>query len=105
MPGAVVSFFFPPLGLIFLGPQQKSSAIKLFVVYLVASIVLSVLVSITYSISYSLGGLMSGLYSLIQLALHVGGMIHTHDETVRAFPQLGQPIYFKQPLQLPAQLK
>jgi hypothetical protein len=41
----------------------------------------------------------------VYLASTIGSMIFTHDETVKAYPHLGQPIFFKNPVNLPPALQ
>lgn len=93
IPGALVSFFFPGIGLLLIGrPEHKSLAIKIFVGY-----VALVFGSIIFGILLSIVGL-GFLWSILSLALMVapiGSLIHTHDMTVKAYPHLGQPIFFK----------
>lgn len=89
-PAAVVSFFFPGIGLLLLGRDElKPLGVKIFIAYLV--------VTIAMPIAFGLGGLwfIWQLTYLIRLLVHPLAMIHTHDATVKAFPNLGQPILFK----------
>jgi hypothetical protein len=96
-PGALLSFFFPGLGLLFVPrPEAKSLGIKIFIGYVVATIGIAVLVVICNVAGiYSVGTIFTLLNSLFQLGARVGAMLHTHDTTVKAFPNLGAPIVFK----------
>lgn len=93
VPGALVSFFFPGIGLLLIGrPEYKSLAIKIFVGYIAlvfGSIVFGVILSII-----GLGFIWS-ILSLAIMAAPIASLIHTHDLTVKAYPHLGQPIFFK----------
>jgi hypothetical protein len=97
VPAAVLSFFFPGIGLLLLGRSElKALGVKIFVGYLVLTVALPVAVGVVGSV---VG--MYGLWSIWQLAylarliIHPLAMIHTHDATVKIAPQLGQPLVFK----------
>lgn len=97
VPSALISFFFPGIGLLFLPkPEYKTLGIKIFVAYLVVMIFLPVAISIVSSITgiYALGYL-GYAFHLLRLVIHPGAAIHSHDCTVKLNPQLGQPIFFK----------
>ena len=92
-PGAIVSFFFPGLGLLLIGrPEYRSLGIKIFVGYVacVFGLVLFGIVTAIIGVGFvaSLPGFLFPLAS-------VASLIHTHDVTVKAYPHLGQPIFFK----------
>ena len=91
-PGALISFFFPGLGLLVVpGQEAKILGIKVFAAYIVASIVLIFLV-----IGVAFAGVPLGfLYSVFHIGARVGGALHTHDVIVKAYPNLGAPIAFK----------
>ena len=96
IPAALVSFFLPGIGLVFLpSPQYKSLGIKIFVGYLVLGVVLPIAVSLVASLTgiYQIGYISYPLY-LVRLA-HILSLIHTHDCTVKLNPALGAPIFFK----------
>ncbi len=96
VPAAIVSFFLPGIGLLFLpNPQYKSLGIKIFVGYLILGLVVPIVLSVVISIThvYQLGYINYPLY-LVRLA-HIISLIHTHDCTVKINPALGQPIFFK----------
>jgi hypothetical protein len=100
MPGALVSFFFPGLGLLLLGhPASKSTGIKIFVGYIACMWALPVAVGVIASITgvYSLGYI-GYPFRLIGLAFMIGSMIYTHDTACKLNPRLGTPIFFKAPL-------
>jgi len=74
----------------------KALGVKIFVGYLVASIALGILMVIMRVVEvYAIASLFSGLNGLLQLVARIGGMLHTHDTTVKVYPNLGQPIAFK----------
>ncbi len=96
-PAAVISFFFPGIGLLVLGrPELKALGVKIFIGYLVITIAIPIAVGV-------MGGLLGlyGLWSiwrlayLVRLLIHPLAMLHTHDATVKLRPELGQPILFK----------
>jgi hypothetical protein len=107
-PAAIVSWFFPGLGLLLLKDKNRTKlAIAIFVGYIAATILLSMLwwlVAAVFGMS-TLGSLVSLLLWLLRLVAHFGSMIFTHDETVKAYPHLGTPIFFKNPVNLPAALQ
>ena len=91
-PGALISFFFPGLGLLVVpGQEAKILGVKVFAAFFVASIlVYAGLAALT------LAGVYLGFVgSIFQLVAHVGGALHTHDVIVKAYPNLGAPIAFK----------
>lgn len=97
IPGAIVSFFFPGLGLLFLPrPEMKSMAVKIFVGYLIAMWGLPIMLSVIASVTgvYALGYL-GYPFRLLGLVFHVGSMLYTHDMAVKLNPALGQPLAFK----------
>ena len=97
VPGAIVSFFFPGLGLLFLpNPQLKSLGIKVFVGYVIVMIGLPITIAVVAGLTgiYALGYLGSLLH-LFRLVIHPAAMLHTHDATVKMNPALGKPILFK----------
>jgi hypothetical protein len=96
-PGALVSFFLPGLGLLFVPrPEVKAIGVKIFVGYLVASIGLGVLVVVSNIIGiYGVGYAFSSVNGILQLLARIGAVLHTHDTTVKVYPNLGQPIVFK----------
>ena len=97
IPAALISFFFPGIGLFFLpDPRYKPLAIKIFVAYLVVMIFLPVAISIVSSVTgiYAIGYL-GYAFHLLRLVVHPGAAIHTHDCTVKLNPALGQPLFFK----------
>jgi len=93
IPGALVSFFLPGIGLMLIGrPEYKALAIKIFVGYIalvIGSIVFTVVMTI-----FGLG-LLSSLVGLVLSVAPFASLIHTHDMTVKAYPHLGKPIFFK----------
>ncbi len=106
-PAAVISWLFPGLGLLMLKDKNRTKfAVGIFVAYLVIAVVLGVLQGIFYSMDIpALGGIIALVAWLVRLVAHFGSMILTHDETVRAYPHLGAPIFFKQPINVPASLQ
>jgi hypothetical protein len=107
-PAAVVSWLFPGLGLLLLKDKdRKKLAIAIFVGYIAAVVLLNVLWWLFAGVLEigALGGLVSLLSWLLRLVAHFGTMIFTHDETVKAYPHLGNPIFFKNPVNLPAALQ
>jgi hypothetical protein len=97
VPAAVISFFFPGIGLLLLGRNElKALGVKIFVAYLVLTIAIPITIGVV-------GGVLGiyGLWSIWRLAylarllLHPLAMVHTHDATVKLYPHLGQPILFK----------
>jgi len=97
VPAALISFFFPGIGLFFLpGPQYKPMAIKIFVAYLAIMIFLPVAINIVSRVTgiYAIGYL-GYAFHLLRLIIHPGAAIYTHDCTVKLNPQLGQPLFFK----------
>jgi len=96
VPGPIVSFFFPGLGLLFLGPADKTLAFKIFGGYIAVTVGVVIL-----QILFALAGvpfinsMFSLLGTIVHLVSHVGGMIHTHDTVVKYYPNLGNPIFFK----------
>ena len=117
-PHAVVSAFFPPLGLLMLkdGKDRKKFALTIFAGYVIAWVVLSfVLYPIIGTSSTNvygtqivtenfLGTILRILIWFLRLAAFAFGLIYTHDEVVRSYPNLGNPIFFKKPVELPANL-
>lgn len=93
VPGALVSFFLPGIGLLLIGrPEYKSLAIKIFVGY-VACVFGSIVFGIVTAI---IGvGFVASLPGFLFPLASVASLIHTHDVTVKAYPHLGQPIFFK----------
>ena len=97
IPAALISFFFPGVGLFFLPkPEYKSLAIKIFVGYLVVMIFAPVAISIVANVTgiYAIG-YTGYLFHLLRLVIHPGAAIYTHDCTVKLNPALGQPLVFK----------
>jgi len=97
VPAALVSFFFPGLGHLFLPrPDLKAIGVKIFVAYLVIMIGVPVLFGILGSITgvYQLGYVWS-LFNLLRLIAHPLSLFHTHDTACKLNPQLGSPILFK----------
>jgi hypothetical protein len=107
VPGAIVSLLLPGLGLFFIrdGKSRGKLALVIFVGYFVASVALGIVAAVLGAISAILAGLFGLVSSLFHLAVHILAMLHTHDETVRAYPHLGNAIVFKKPVELPSQLK
>jgi hypothetical protein len=102
-----VSWLFPGLGLLLLKDKNRTKlAVAIFVGYIVFRVVLSVLTAIFAGLELGfLVGILSLLGWLVSLVAHFGSMIFTHDETVKAYPHLGQPIFFKNPVNLPPALQ
>lgn len=97
IPGALISFFFPGLGLLVLPrPDMKSMAVKIFVAYIVAMWALPIMLSVMANITgvYALGYL-GYPFRLLGIVFHVGSMLYTHDMACKMNPQLGAPIVFK----------
>lgn len=97
IPSALISFFFPGIGLLLLPrPELKSMGIKIFVTYIVTLIGLPIVISIVRAITdiYAIGYLQHPLH-LVRLVFHVGAMIYTHDACCKLNPSLGSPIFFK----------
>lgn len=105
-PAALVSFFLPGIGLLLLSDKKRTKlAIAIFATTVVGHIVLSCMGIVSGMFSSGLGMLFSILNWFFGLVMHIGSAIHTHDETVRSYPQLGRPILFEKPLDLPPQLQ
>jgi len=97
IPSALISFFFPGIGLLLLPrPELKSMGIKIFVTYIVTLIGLPIVISIVRALTdiYAIGYLQHPLH-LVRLVFHVGAMIYTHDACCKLNPSLGSPIFFK----------
>ncbi len=95
-PAAIVSFFLPGIGLLFLpNPQFKSLGIKIFVGYIAAAWILPIVIGVMASVThiYALDYLRYPFW-FFRLVPFVA-LIHTHDLTVKLNPALGQPIFFK----------
>ena len=97
IPAALVSFFFPGLGLLFVPrPELKSTGIKIFVGYIACMwavpIAIAMIARVTgiYAIGY-----VGYPFRLIGLLFHIGSMIYTHDAVCKRYPNLGAPIFFK----------
>lgn len=93
VPGALVSFFLPGIGLLLIGkPEYKSLGIKIFVGY-----VALVFGSIIFAFVMAFAGLgfLSKLVGLVLTVAPAASLIYTHDMTVKAYPHLGKPIFFK----------
>lgn len=107
-PAAVVSWIFPGLGLLMLKDKNRSKlAYAIFGIYVALYILLSVLWWIFVGVLGigALGSIVSLLQGLVHLVAHFGSMLFTHDETVKAYPHLGQPIFFKNPVNIPPALQ
>jgi hypothetical protein len=97
IPGAIVSLFFPAMGLLFLPRADlKATGIKIFVAWIVCMWVLPIALSIIASTTgiYALGYI-GYPFRLVGLLFHIGGMIFTHDAACKLNPSLGSPIFFK----------
>ncbi|HWL88336.1 MAG TPA: hypothetical protein VNO21_21175, partial [Polyangiaceae bacterium] len=97
VPGALLSFFFPGTGHLFLPrPDLKAIGVKIFVAWLVLSVAGGILLVVLQSIlGYALTSLLWKLFELAQFLAHPVSAIHTHDMACKLNPQLGQPILFK----------
>jgi hypothetical protein len=107
-PAAVVSWLFPGLGLLLLKDKNRNKlAGAIFGGYVALYIVLAVLWSVFANVLEigALAVIISLLQWLVHLVARFGTMIFTHDETVKAYPHLGQPIFFKNPVNLPPALQ
>ncbi|MBL8685641.1 MAG: hypothetical protein JNK05_41070 [Myxococcales bacterium] len=107
IPG-IVSFFFPGLGLLMLKDKNRSKlAGAIFGGYIAANILIWLLSFIFIGILelYFFGTIVSLLRLVVWAAFGPGSMIFTHDETVKAYPHLGQPIFFKNPVKIPPSLQ
>lgn len=73
-------------------PEYKPLAIKIFVGY-----VALVFGSIVFAVVMAFVGLgmLSSLVGLVLSAAPVASLIYTHDVTVKEYPHLGKPIFFK----------
>ncbi len=106
-PAAIVSWWLPGIGLLLLKDKdRKKLAIGTFVGYFAIVVVVSILIGVFASMEVPvLPLILSLLLRLVQLVAHFGMLIYTHDETVRAYPHLGNPIFFKNAVKLPGQLQ
>lgn len=106
-PAALVSWWLPGIGLLLLKDKdRKKLAIGSFVGYIAIVVVTSILIGVFASMEVpALPMILSLVLRLVQLVAHFGMLIYTHDETVRAYPHLGSPIFFKNAVNLPANLQ
>ncbi len=109
---------FPPLGLLLIkdGRDRKKLAVTIFGAYAAAYVVLSfvlhpligtsttTVMGISYPTENALGMILRVITYLMNLAAAAFGLVYTHDELVRSYPNLGNPIFFKKAVELPANI-
>jgi len=117
-PTAAVSGLLPPLGLLLIrdGRDRRSFALTLFAAFGVGMLLLWALYALlgtssevqtyaglTYRVSLenAFGFIVRVVRFIIWLSSALFGVVYTHDETVRAFPHLGEPLFFPNALDLP----